>query len=93
MDKQVWKYELKTELNQIIEMPKGAEILTVQTQNGHPYLWALVDPEQPKEERHIEVFATGEPISYGMGIDRKYINSYQLRGGSFVFHVFEYLGF
>lgn len=92
MTKQIWKYELDIELNQTIEMPKGAEILTVQTQNGHPCLWALVDPKQPTEERHIEMFATGEPIHCDMGVYRTYINTFQSHDGLLVFHIFEYLG-
>jgi len=39
-------------------MPKGAEILTLQTdeKNNHPSIWALVDPDREKEERFFELF-------------------------------------
>ena len=56
-------------------MPKDAEILTIQTQNETPCIWALVNPEHD--------------IYYDMGINRKYINTFQLGGGSLVFHLFE----
>lgn len=94
MNKTIWKFELETTDNQKIQMPVGAEILTVQTQNETPCLWALVDPNEAKEDRFIEIFGTGHPIGYDMDVDvdRKYISTYQLHGGSLVFHVFEYTG-
>ena len=70
-------------------MPKGAEILTVQSQHDVPQLWALVDPTQPTEERCIEIFGTGHPIRYDMGVERKYIGTFQVDGGQYVFHAFE----
>lgn len=90
MEKTIWKFKLETTDNQEIEMPIGAEILTVQTQGENPYLWALVDPEAEKETRTFEVFGTGHPIHCDMGVSRNHISTYQLQGGSLVFHVFEY---
>lgn len=88
MNKQIWKFEINT--NQItIEIPKEAEILTMQTQNEKPCIWALVNPENKKELRHFEVYGTGHNIYYDMGIERKYINTFQLHNGDLVFHLFE----
>ena len=72
-------------------MPKGAEILTVQTdgKNNHPTIWALVDPEQEKEERFFELLGTGHEIHGDMGVERKYIGTYQYQNGDFVGHIFE----
>ena len=92
MNKTIWKFELETTDNQTIEMPVNAEILTVQTQNEIPCIWALVDPTQVKEKRFIEVFGTGHDVHYDMGVSRNYLGTYQLHGGSLVFHVFEYTG-
>jgi len=92
MNKTIWKFELETTDNQTIEMPVNAEILTVQTQNEIPCIWALVDPTETKEKRFIEVFGTGHDIHYDMGVSRNYLGTYQLHGGSLVFHVFEYTG-
>lgn len=92
MKKLIYKFELETTDNQTIKMPIGAEILTVQTQNEVPYLWALVDPTESGEKRYIEVFGTGHEVHYDIGISRKYIGTYQLHGGSLVFHVFESTG-
>lgn len=92
MKKVIWKFGLETTDNQEIEMPIGAEILTVQNQVGIPCLWALVDPTAIKEKRTFEVFGTGHPIHYDMGVSRNYISTYQLHGGSLAFHVFENTG-
>jgi hypothetical protein len=91
MKKQIWKYELQIKNLQEIEMPIGAEILTVQVQDNLPVLWALVDVQAEKERRVIEVLGTGNNIHYGMGASRKYISTFQTIGG-FVGHVFEYTG-
>ena len=92
MEKRIFKYTLKTEYKQIINLPKGAEILTLQTQFNEPQLWVLVDPnETDQEEKYIEIFGTGNLVCYDMGVDRKYLATYQLDDGNFVFHVFERL--
>lgn len=92
MQKIIWKYELETTDIQKLELPKGAEILTVQVQKGIPCLWALVDPsiEIPKERRVIAIFGTGNfinSIAHFSGM--KYIATYQLLAGNFIGHVFE----
>ena len=86
MEKQIWKYTISPK--ESLAMPKGAEVLTVQTQNGDICLWALVDPQNKLEERYFEVYGTGHDIYCDMGIERKYIGTVQLNNG-LVFHVFE----
>ena len=99
MKKTIWKFELEIGDNQKLELPIGAEILTVHTQNEIPCLWALVDPDADQETRHFEVYGTGHPVRYDsnrakpkLGIDRIYIGTFQLHNGILVFHVFEYTG-
>ena len=89
MSKTIWRFELKTTDNQTIEMPVNAEILTVQTQNEIPCIWAFVDPTETKENRFIEIFGTGHEISQDENVNRNYLGTYQLNGGSLIFHVFE----
>lgn len=88
MFKRIWKYQLHTTDTQNLTMPVGAEILTVQTQNG-PCLWVLVDPDAEMEKRTIETFGTGHAIPDTPVGERKYIGTYQLHNGALVFHVFE----
>lgn len=92
MDKVIFKYPLEVTDSQSVVIPIGAEILSVQTQNGHPCLWALVDPKADTEKRIVEIFGTGNLISYGIGVSRKYISTFQLEDGLLVFHAFEYTG-
>jgi hypothetical protein len=95
MNRTIWKYstiEYGFDKNFTIIMPKGAEILTIQRdeKNNHPTIWAMVDPnEKEQEERDFELFGTGHEISFDMGIERKYIGTYQYQNGEFVGHIFE----
>ena len=91
MKQSIWKFPMDVNDKVKISMPKGAEILTVQTQHETPCIWALVDTENGKEERYFEIFGTGHPIPNDMGVERKYINTFQLKGGALVFHLFERL--
>ena len=86
MSKTIWKFELATVDFQTIRMPEGAELLTVQLQNGLPCLWALVDPASKIDLVNIDIFGTGHQMSEGK---RNYIGTYQLMGGGLVFHVFQ----
>ena len=81
----IWKFKLEVTGKQLIEVPTGAIALSVQTQNNDPCIWALVNPSNPKENRAIEIFGTGNPIRQG---ERSFIGTFQLSNG-LVFHVFE----
>ena len=91
MVKSIFKFNLETTDSQTVLMPKGAEILTIQNQHEDAELWALVDSNAPLEERIIEIFGTGHPVHCDMGVERKYIATYQLSGGNYIFHAFERL--
>jgi len=89
----IWKFDLNIFADsQAIRMPIGAEILTVQTQDGKPCLWAVVDADSKAltEQRFIQVYETGQAM-IGIGLDRKYIATIQL--GRTVYNVFEYVPF
>ena len=95
MKKTIWKYSTLIDGKFIdkftIKMPKSAEILCVQTdeKNNHPTIWSLVDPEAEEEERDFELYGTAPAIPLDMGIERKYIGTYQYQRGEFVGHLFE----
>jgi len=90
MSQSIWKYEFETTDTFSIVMKLDAEILCVQTQDGQPCIWAMVNTGSlDMEERYFEIFATGHPIKNETGTKRKYIGTYQLRGGALVFHLFE----
>ena len=89
MPEKIYKYELEVTNVQTIDMPVGAKILCIQLQNFMPCIWALVDPDMPKERRTIEIFGTGHDVP-DKG-ERKYIGTYQLMNGALVYHCFELL--
>ena len=87
MRKTIWKYDVPMEDYFEIDMPKDAQILTVQTQNGEPKLWALVNLDITiLEKRKFRHSGTGHPITDD---NMDYIGTYQLHGGGLIFHVFE----
>jgi len=92
MNKKVFKYVLRMDDKITLNLPKGAEVLTVQTQYDQPCLWALVDPFAMKEKRIFRLAGTGHPIVFDMDSDYKYINTFQMNGGLLIFHLFEILG-
>lgn len=92
MNKTIWKYPITHPDRVEIEMPKGAELLTIQCQDNTPTIWALVNPDKELdlEKRNFELFGTGHDVPCDMGIERKYINTFQMNTG-LVFHLFERL--
>jgi len=92
MEKEIWKYILEVENNFVIEMPKGADILSAQVQFGIPCIWALVNPTAEKEKRSFLIVGTGHQIHYDMGVNYKYIGTFLLMQEAFVAHLFENIG-
>jgi hypothetical protein len=85
MSKTIWKFELSLE-HPNIEMPAGAQILHIATQRETPCIWALVNPKAPTMTRYLRVYGTGHPMPNDPGA---YLGTFQLHGGSLIFHVFE----
>lgn len=85
--KVIYKYTLRPEL--VLDIPKGAEILSVHDQGCEICLWALVDPKAEKEQRKFVSFGTGYDIPDIPGATLKFIGTTHLYSDSLVFHVFE----
>jgi len=88
MSYSVYKYEVPVGEHVDIEIPQGAEILSVQTQNDQPCIWALVDKRAPMERRKFRIAGTGHSIDNPNALT--FIGTFQMHGGSLVFHLFEY---
>ena len=87
MKETVYKYHLEIEDEQVVLLPTGSRILTVQQQNNNIFLWALVNPTSPNKQAFtIRIHGTGHAISDSDELE--YINTVQLYGGKLVFHVF-----
>ena len=84
--RRVYKHRVSQENVFSTEMPKGAEILTVQTQRENPVMWVLANPENELEVRSFRLAGTGHPITEE---NLKYIGTFQLFGGDLVGHLFE----
>lgn len=89
--KTIWKYSLDTTDVQGLKIPIGGQILSIQAQGNTPCMWVLVDPNASKENRKFRTFGTGAPVEDNELDNSKFIGTYQLFGGSLIFHVFEIL--
>ena len=84
--KSVHKYSLIVTDEQTLDLPRGAEILSVANQREHIVLYALVDTDVKAIDRHtIYVHGTGHGV-YGDGI--AFIGTVAMSGGYLMFHVF-----
>lgn len=88
--KEIWKYELVPTDAQVIAMPTGAKVLSVQAQGDAACVWALVDTDAVSfTNRYFYIVGTGNPADH---IDAKgFIGTVQVYNGTLVFHVFEEL--
>lgn len=90
MEKVIYKYKLMVVDQNLIEMPKGAIILSVQAQENEPVIWALVNPKNKLEQREFRIFGTGNPLPSDI-MNFIYIGTFQIEtlGGLFVGHLHE----
>lgn len=86
----ILKYKIGEFTNETIQLPKGAEILSVQYQKGVLCLWAMGNAEEV-EDRIIEIYGTGWEIGAdkSKGGTLKYIATVQNDQQDLVWHVFE----
>lgn len=68
-----------------LEIPEGAEFLSLQTQSGSPQMWFKVDELAAKQRRRFSVVGTGHYVAPSAN----FLGTFQLDGGALVFHVFE----
>jgi len=60
--KVIFKYQMPVLEAFTMKLPAGAEIIRMADQGGMFWLWAVVDTNQPDEERHFRAFKTGAAI-------------------------------
>lgn len=89
MNEVIWKIEIPAHEISSIEIPHMGEILSVGGQGDSVVIWVkfLEEYKERLDIRHFEVYGTGHSIPGG--INRKFIGTVQLYGGSLVFHIFE----
>ena len=81
----IWKYELEVKDSQVLSLPDKAKVLTVQSINNKPNLFALVNPLADTVDRTVRVYGTGDTVDAG----GKYVGSTQVDDGLFTYHIFE----
>ena len=81
----IWKFPLLVQDEQTLSLPAGAQLLTVQMQNGAPCLWAMVGETEAQEHVAIRMHGTGHTFD---ATGYVYISTFQMMGGGLVFHVF-----
>ena len=86
----IWKYPCYTEPFEVA-MPKGAEIVAFDDQQGQPSFWAIVDSDHPKETRGFVVVGTGHPAPE-TNEGGHYLGTCKQLDGALMWHLFELLG-
>lgn len=84
----IWKYPFQNTFIQTIDMPIGAEVLCIDRQHGNMCIWVKLIPHDKPVPRTFITYGTGHEM---MPIKQKYIGTFQVQGGTFIFHVFEAL--
>jgi len=79
----VHKYQLRKTDQTIVSMPKYAQIVHVGMQNDNLIMWAVVDTENPPENRVFNLRVTGGEVAEGESHVATFIDDW------FVGHVFE----
>lgn len=88
--KTIYKYAINIGPVNLVLMPRDAKLLTVQLQNGEPFIWAEVDNVNDDVFRHIGIFGTGHALITSDVSDPSkvaYVGTFQQDG--FVWHVYD----
>jgi hypothetical protein len=86
--KTIYKYPLGAKTVNYIELPKGAEVISVQEQRGGVNVYALVDNEiEETETFEVLMYGTGHKVTERID-DYKFLGTVSMYGGDLVFHIF-----
>lgn len=90
----IFKYEVPIKDNFFIDcftldLPANSKILTFQAQNNKPFIWVLVDQDNPPVTRYFTINGTGYEIEYPVLDALIYIGTIQMSNGALVWHLFE----
>lgn len=83
--RRVYKFPFGVDDDVTLTMPRDAEIVHVDAQQGVPCVWARVDPDADLVDRRFRLAGTGHDLPDGL----THVGSFQLAGGALVFHLFE----
>lgn len=84
--KTIWKYKIPIQETFTLDIPEGAEFLTLQTQAGEPCMWWNVEQQAFCVPRRFVIYGTGFDLPEDPGL---YRGTFQIAGGAFIWHLFE----
>jgi hypothetical protein len=87
--KTVYKYRLPLDEAFTIDLPRAAQLLSIQVQDGDAVLYALVDTEFESVSVEFRQVLTGQALP---DVALNYIGSYRFRLDGLVYHIFEVIG-
>ena len=86
--KQIRRFPIYLQNEQIVLMPKNCDIISVKSQQDNIALFALVNPNEDKlEEIEVKLYSDDENIDIDVSKYR-YLDSVLLRSGCITYHVF-----
>lgn len=80
----IYKYELEIRENQWVDLPYGAQLLSVGEQNGKLFVWARVDRERQGDAILFRIYGTGLLFELDPG---RFLGTVQMQNG-LVWHVY-----
>lgn len=87
--KWIYKYEISLVGCPRLDLPKGAQILSFQTQNKKLVIWVVVDPTASREKREFVIYGNGQGIAEDLR-NLNYIGTTQQSSDPpLVWHLFE----
>lgn len=81
----IFKYPVTIDGEFSVRMPKNSEILSVQLQNGKPYIWAKVDERYRNVDRLFAIIGTGNEMP--VNFSGSFVGTFQMP--PFVWHLFD----
>lgn len=83
----IWKYQLKVDDVQWVDLPRGYKILSIGVQYNIPCMWVQVDSEATATDSILIItHGTGHPMK---DANMEFLGTYMLYDDSFVGHVFK----
>lgn len=81
----IYKYQFRPSDPLYIDMPAGADIIHVASQNGINTLWSVVDTDWVNVTRRFRMVGTGHPLPADVSVDT-HVATWM--DGEFVWHLF-----
>lgn len=87
MARAIFKWTLQLEDEQVLSVPVGTKLLSVQMQHGSPQVWGICfSPASSMKKITVFIHGTGHPIT--REVLGRFLGTFQMKDGTLVFHVF-----